>query len=323
MKNTEYICPRCGYATFHKMNMRHHLYKRQKPCPGTVSKVILTDDIREDILANRIYVSEPSSSEVTKTQTFNQVVYNYNIMNNFVNNMDVMDKLDKFVNHKKIDLIGFDEHIMNKYNQQIDKLEKGDFKRFYLDTAGIVDIIHDVTRCDDLSTCNVIHDPIKDDIMLFTNGQWETNRFERGIESILRNIQDCYLDSYEKYLLCKAYNGGPFVQTEVKEYLEHYYKILACFDLPSILEHHASDGDILGTDSDDMSLRETYYEGLYRHVENTTSISQANKIKRNVCDVVKRNSKCNVIELNRQMMELIKVDEEFQKGVLAKLMSVS
>ena len=108
--------------------MRHHLYKRQKSCPGTVSKTVLTDDIREDILANRIYVHEPVIPKATKTpQTFNQVVYNYNIMNNFVNNMDVMDKLDKIVNHKKIDLVGFDKHIVNKYNSQIDKLENDVF----------------------------------------------------------------------------------------------------------------------------------------------------------------------------------------------------
>lgn len=314
-----YTCPRCGYETTLKGNMRAHLYKRQDVCPGTVCIMEFTESIKECILKNRIY--HVTEQRVASPPTINQVINNYNMINNFVTNMDAMDKLDKITNHKKIDMIGFDDRITDKYGTQIDKLDSGGCKHFFLDTASIMDIIHDITKCDDISTCNVLYDVLNNNIKLYVNGEWECNRFDRGVESILRNIQDCYLDNYEKYLLRKAASGGPFVQSQVKEYLEHYYRILISFDLPSILVS-MNDVDVLDNDSLDYTLQEKYYHGLFMHVETTTSVSQANKIKREINDIIKQNSKSNIIELNKQVMELIKVDDEFKNNVLQRLQNI-
>ncbi len=50
-----YTCVRCGYTTKHRTKMSNHLYERKKQCPGSVNDILLTDEIKEKILENRIY----------------------------------------------------------------------------------------------------------------------------------------------------------------------------------------------------------------------------------------------------------------------------
>ena len=51
----EYTCPRCEYSTPRKADMRTHLYNKKKVCSGIHKEIELTDEIKEEILANRIY----------------------------------------------------------------------------------------------------------------------------------------------------------------------------------------------------------------------------------------------------------------------------
>lgn len=60
-----YQCARCGYTTKDKFNMRNHLYKKIKLCPALKSNTELTDDIKDFILANRIY-KEPKVTKQIK-----------------------------------------------------------------------------------------------------------------------------------------------------------------------------------------------------------------------------------------------------------------
>lgn len=54
MEDKSYKCVCCGYSTPHKGHMRMHLYKK-RPCPMTENEVELTNDVKEYILANRVY----------------------------------------------------------------------------------------------------------------------------------------------------------------------------------------------------------------------------------------------------------------------------
>lgn len=56
-----YICYCCGYETPRKADMRIHLYKK-KPCPKILNNIELTDEIKEFILANRIYKPDDKST---------------------------------------------------------------------------------------------------------------------------------------------------------------------------------------------------------------------------------------------------------------------
>lgn len=50
-----YQCIRCGYETKDKNNMRKHFNALKKICPATKNNIELNDEIKEEILANRVY----------------------------------------------------------------------------------------------------------------------------------------------------------------------------------------------------------------------------------------------------------------------------
>lgn len=55
--NKEFTCPRCGYHTLKKSSMFDHLYSKKKICPAQVKDIVLTDNIKEYLLLNRVYLS--------------------------------------------------------------------------------------------------------------------------------------------------------------------------------------------------------------------------------------------------------------------------
>ena len=69
MSMKPYTCPRCGYETNHRTSIRNHLFNKTKCCPALENDVILTDEIKEYILANRIYKIVNALSEPVKKKT--------------------------------------------------------------------------------------------------------------------------------------------------------------------------------------------------------------------------------------------------------------
>lgn len=74
-KHVDYECPRCGYTTHHKGNMRHHLFNKNKACPATKHVIDLTESIKDYVLNNKIYpvstqfcVEHMAQNIVPKTQ---------------------------------------------------------------------------------------------------------------------------------------------------------------------------------------------------------------------------------------------------------------
>lgn len=55
-KKHPYTCPRCGYITQQKGDMRKHFLTLQKPCPATKQDIELTPEVKEYILNNRVYL---------------------------------------------------------------------------------------------------------------------------------------------------------------------------------------------------------------------------------------------------------------------------
>jgi hypothetical protein len=53
-RNPDYQCPRCGYCTRQKNDIRRHFFKR-KLCPALKHDVEMTNEIKEYVLANFAY----------------------------------------------------------------------------------------------------------------------------------------------------------------------------------------------------------------------------------------------------------------------------
>lgn len=59
-----YHCPRCGYENHKAYNMKLHLYTKKKVCQGIESRIDLTDDVKKEILDNRVYHAPKTSAYV-------------------------------------------------------------------------------------------------------------------------------------------------------------------------------------------------------------------------------------------------------------------
>jgi hypothetical protein len=55
-KKIKYGCIRCGYETNSKAHMYKHLFLKLSPCPQTLNIIELTDEIKQHIIDNRIYI---------------------------------------------------------------------------------------------------------------------------------------------------------------------------------------------------------------------------------------------------------------------------
>lgn len=79
-KKPPYCCPRCGYRTRIKNDMRKHFYTTRKQCPALKCNIDLNEDIYQDVLENRVLQcpalivlndgnTQPSTTAALKTIT--------------------------------------------------------------------------------------------------------------------------------------------------------------------------------------------------------------------------------------------------------------
>ncbi len=73
--NIPYTCTRCGLTTIKKNDMKRHFFDRKKSCPAIKNNIELTDDIKNHILENRVYIIP---KENKKTQNDKLTKYNTN-----------------------------------------------------------------------------------------------------------------------------------------------------------------------------------------------------------------------------------------------------
>jgi hypothetical protein len=95
-----------------------------------------------------------------------------------------------------------------------------------------------------------------------------------------------------------------------------------CYSLDPYV-HQLSDEEILGesvgADAESFVISDTWY-GMYKRIKLDNSSAVVNRIKKDVANIVKRNAKANVVELNKKVMELIRMDEDFKKDILASVL---
>jgi len=107
-----YTCPRCGYTTNMKPNMRKHLFFSKKNCATKVSHIELTYEIKEHIINYRVYHIDQNDSQQNRNLTQNNnVTINYNPINTFVSNMNFESKLDNYLKYINKGLNNFEESV--------------------------------------------------------------------------------------------------------------------------------------------------------------------------------------------------------------------
>lgn len=322
-----YTCPCCGFSTRFKNDMRRHLYGKKKPCPlkekaAQDANLVLTDELKEFILANRVYHIPKPQVKSSKT-IVNQTVNNFNQMNNYLNsNTHVMDRLNQYINYRNVDMIDFTEKVEDVYSNQIQMLDD-DVDDFKLDACDILHMINTLCKtsdksCDDM---NVVFDEFANNISIYNDGKWKETGVEKGLLQIIDLLKEAYLDKYECYLLRRIYKGPFQSRKEAEETLHEYYQFIGCF---GIQPYAVNKNDHILLDNDryrSFEVSDKYYN-TYKNVVLKLTKGEKNMIKAKVQRILKNAAKYNIKELNRRIMELCGVDEEFKIRVIDNISHV-
>lgn len=299
--------------------MRKHLYKK-KVCPKVAENPVnLTDEVKECVLQNRIYrVQTPQPTIIQK-----QVINNYNQINNFISNvMGFEEKLHHLMNYKQVELLDFDDKVFQRLASKSIEYNKNDESE-YLSTLDLLDIINNVCESTDETSADLAmyYDKLRDKIQIREDGDWISLLRDKGNAKILATVQHEFLNTYETFLIRKIVTDRHLQErARAKEKLEEYYLFISCFNLSPLVKD-ASDDDILDNGKiRSYELSEKFYE-VFNKVKNRLTISQMNKIKSDVWSIVKRSTKKNIEDLNAKLMDLMRIDPDFQHVVVDKLKS--
>ena len=325
-KKDKYTCPRCGFNSNNKNHMRNHLYNLKKICPATQNNIDFTDEMKEFILKNRIYII-PKFEKPYQIIHINQINY-YNQINNLICGININDKINKYIKYKNIELIDIDDTLNNIFREKNNKLKNNKFKNFHLNLESIINIIDEITTINDINKLNIFFDTIINKIKIFCDDEWCSFLVDFGIKNIIEKIQYAYLNSYECYIIRKLINESDYKsKIELKEILEEYYKFLAWFDIQPFI-YRKNNNSILYNDNDDKyyepnedyDIYHKYYK-LYDVILSKINKIEQSKVKKGIESIIKKNSKSFIIELNKKFLELFKNDDEYKNDFLKSLVN--
>lgn len=355
-KKPNYTCPRCGYHIEHKGSMRTHLYSLKKPCPALIKVMELTDDIREHVLENRIYLEQPlavvpvspvSPAAQTMVHNFNQTINQIQFINNFVNQIDPMKAIETYQQHTNTTTIPLDTKLMNRFRNKlfsIDKAEKNN-RLFSLGENSMYQTVDDASNSGKhVENINIYYDKATRKLSIYEHNKWNKYLCQEGIEKFMFAIQESYFDAYECYLIRKLNEfdgkGVQVARIEYEDLLNLYYGFIAYFDLkPYIAEKTNHDiltasfiekdedinseyGDEDEEDEEDeddtMTISDKYMPYFTRAKQNNTS-RQTNEARNNVLGIIKRNSAESVKAVKEKVAELFRMDEIFKNSLMTNI----
>lgn len=318
-KKDQYLCPRCGFTTNNRYNMKKHLYDLKKICPGTKNVITLTDEIKEHILENRIYkiVKETNNTVININNNYQQI-------NNIISNMNQLDKLNKYMQYKNIELVDIDETISDSFSTQVKKLKHNKYKDYQLNLENIINLIDDITTINDIEKLNILYDDILNKLKIFCDGEWKSYLIEYGIKELIEKIKEYYLDAYECYIIRKIHDKSNNLRyiNELKEALKEYYKFLAWFNIQPYIYERNNNKILYNLDNskflefcDDFSICDEFYN-IYLKIASKINKSEQNKIKKGLESIIKNNTKAFFIDLNKKFTDTVHNDEEFKKCII-------
>lgn len=317
-----YYCPRCNYSCHYKKDMRKH-FERKTMCANN-KNLDLTDEIKEYVLIHHVYHPPKKTNNVINQKLINYITYSNNL-NTFINKMQLTDKLSNVLDYHGLSLIDLDDQLDQTFEEKVDNLIEDKYKRPYvLNQDELIDIIDNITKINktELNHLNIIFDKTVNTLKIWQDQQWNSYIDEAGAKIIISSIKSYYLNEYEIYLIKKLHQEDQqnIDRVSVKEHLEIYYRFIAVFGLvPFIVDNF--DRDILGhilVDNNNKHLSKMYSE-LFEQIRQSLKPIEINMTKKRIIKILKNNTIHNINELNQAIIELIKIDDNFNDYLSQKI----
>jgi len=312
--------------------MTRHLYLLKKPCPAVVKPLDLTDEIKTDIITNRVYHCPLSSLEDAKT--VNQIINNNQTINNYIANLDTFVKLNELAKHQNRSLTDFETRVEELYEGEVERFKNDDFRGppFQYRADHFLDMIHDITRSkhNDLEDLCVLYNKDEDRVyMSLGNGKWDNYQRDPGVKCLVEAIVQYCLEHYEMYLIRKLEGYGPSLATKasLEVSLVEYYSFIGTFSVLPVV-HGKADAQVMYNEDDsdyesDVDEGDTAahqvvdkYNRLYHTTKEKLSETDIKSTVKAVIGIIKTTTKTNIRELNKRIMGILNVDEAFKRSIL-------
>jgi len=304
--------------------MNRHFEHKKHPCPTLVNKLELTEDIKQEVLTNRIYSVVTPPVAPSLNQTINNIQY----INNYVATLPSLAKLETYLAHQNIQTIPIMETLENKFQSKIQRLERLPAS-FILKADDFLDTINAASSSSNIEHINIMYNTLTQKIHIKDGDKWSEYIEEKGIKQIMESIQEVYFDIYELYLIRKLHEHEKACHLSAKtlfeELLLEYYGFIVFFGLEPYIkdktdseilhpESHESDTD--DESSDQMTIYDKYIV-KFNQVHNAVTPQQRKASKKRVLDIIKRNCQASLSILNQQVADLFRMDEEFKRRLLS------
>jgi len=244
--------------------------------------------------------------------------------------MDSMEKLQKYNDYKQIETINIEDKIETAYRKNTHKLKNDAYKYgFGLETRDFLEIIDEASGNPNgrIENINIIYDEKRNKLNMYQSDDWQAFLIESGMRNIIMIIKENYFDAYEVYLIKKieGQQGDAQKRAEYKELLDEYYKFIATFDIEPLVKNRSNSEILDDDDSKDWSienntLQDTYMP-KYKAIRESIKTTERKAMTKQVLDIIKRNSKSNIIDLNKKIITLFHMDEGFKNLLVNDLIS--
>jgi hypothetical protein len=199
-----------------------------------------------------------------------------------------------------------------------------------MDKHNLLEVIDQVSSLADetFENMNILYDEKFNKLKLYESGEWNVSILISGIRTLLMKIKEVYFDQYECYLIRKIEYStlNLFSKQKIREKLVDYYKFLGCFEIDPYANGR-NDSEIkynMDDDRHDPFIEYTdrnrevpiRYMDLYVKTRDDTKKSELNKIKHDIIDIIKKNSKKNMDDLNKKVFAMFNMDEDFKKTII-------
>lgn len=304
--------------------MRKHLLSLKKPCPSSRLTIELTDDIKQHILDNRVYhLPEPPVNP--NINIVNNINTN-NTIANFVNKLEIKDKLGKYLDFKQLELQDFGTSLEEKYSSKVRRMERNGFKYGFVlqaqDLMGVIDEMSSIKRDDaTFEDLNLMFNPKYQKLMIYDNGDWDEHLIDNGISRIIVLVKEYFLDTYEIYLIRRIREA-----LTALEHLTDYYKFIACFRVQPYIKGQPDNKILYNSDDPRFEAASAFHDisahsivdhfyPKYQEISDGLSRGEISEMKRKVLEIIKRNSSRNIDDFNKRIVDLIRMDDGFKSTI--------
>jgi hypothetical protein len=312
--------------------MKRHLLHKKRLCCAVANDIVLTDEIKQYVLDNRVYRIPPAPTP-PPAPTYNQIINNNNMINNFLSGIDPIKKINEYVAWKGINMQNFDTKVEFLYEDKRNRLEQGKGYHKY-GRNEIIEVLGESTRFDSrrLEQCNVFFEDANN-LAIYENQQWNSLPVDLGIERVVETIKTYLWDAYECFLIRKMENTRDytvFERDEFKKLLCEYYCFLASVGVsPYVIEranntilYNADDDryyeDVNYSNIDGYNLSDKYMT-LFNKCKADMSKSDSHQWRSSLINCLRGTSKKNLSDVNNQMSALFEMHPDFKEHAVDHL----